>query len=234
MPLLPDRSVDLICTDLPYGNHNIKWDVVIPFDKLWAQYERIIKPDGNIVLFGNGLFAYRLALSNEKLFRYDLIWKKSKCGSPFTAKYMPLKKHEMLLVFGQSAAKYNPQMAKGEPYRRKWTPNKMNNMGFGIEGVATNNKGTRHPTTILDFPQKWSRQQQGSKLFGHPTLKPYALLEWIIRSYSNEGDLVLDYCCGSGVTGIACKNNNRNYILMDTSEDYCQRAEYRIENNIII
>lgn len=124
MKRIPDKSIDLICCDLPYGTTANKWDSVIPFNKLWIQYERIIKDKGSIVLFGTGLFAFKLALSNEKLFRYDMVWQKSKCGSPFTAKYMPLKKHEMLLVFGKSASKYNPQMLEGTPYKRKWTPNK--------------------------------------------------------------------------------------------------------------
>lgn len=121
MKKIPDKSIDCIICDLPYGTTACKWDVVIPFDKLWEQYERIIKPKGNIVLFGTGLFAYKLALSNEKLFRYDMVWKKSKCGSPLTAKYMPLKKHELLLVFGKSASYYEPQMSVGEPYHRKYT-----------------------------------------------------------------------------------------------------------------
>jgi len=155
---IPDKSVDMVLCDLPYGTTKCKWDVIIPFKNLWENYNRIIKPNGNIILFGTGLFAFKLAISNEKLYRYDIIWKKSKCGSPLTAKYMPLKKHELILVFGNSAAKYNPQMTEGAPYKRKWTPNKINNMKYGIDGVTTDNKGTRHPTTILDFPQKWRRQ----------------------------------------------------------------------------
>ena len=110
MKNIPDKSIDMILCDLPYGSTANKWDVIIPFDKLWEEYERIIKPKGNIILFGTGLFAFKLALSNEKLYRYELVWKKSKCGSPLTAKYMPLKKHELILVFGESASKYNPQM----------------------------------------------------------------------------------------------------------------------------
>lgn len=132
------KSVDLILVDPPYGQHSIEWDKIIPFDKLWEHYERIIKPKGNILIFANNMFAHKLALSNEKLYRYDMVWKKSKCGSPLTAKYMPLKKHENILVFGKSAAKYNPQMTEGEPYARKFTLNKINNMNYGLEGVMTN------------------------------------------------------------------------------------------------
>ena len=185
-------EVDAIIADIPYGIHNNKFDEVIPFDDMWDCLTKLVKPKGNIVLFAGGLFTYKLALSNTKLFRYELIWKKSKCGSPFTAKYMPLKKHENILVFGKSAAYYEPQMQIGTPYKRKYTPNKVNNLGFGIKGVQTDNKGTRHPTTILDFPQKWRRQDQL-----HPTQKPVELMEFLVTSYCPENGLVLDFTMGS-------------------------------------
>lgn len=224
MKNIPDKSIDMILCDLPYGSTANKWDVIIPFDKLWKEYERIIKPKGNIILFGTGLFAFKLALSNEKLYRYEIVWKKSKCGSPLTAKYMPLKKHELILVFGESASKYNPQMTEGTPYKRKYTPNKTNNMEFGIKGVQTDNKGTRHPITVLDFPQKWRRQDQV-----HPTQKPVELLEWLIRSYSDEGDTVLDNCMGSGSTMIACVNTKRKGIGIEMDEKYFEIAKNRVE-----
>lgn len=220
---IPNNSIDLICCDLPYGTTANKWDSIIPFDSLWKHYERIIKDKGNIILFGTGLFAYKLALSNEKLYRYDMIWKKSKCGSPLNAKYMPMKRHELLLVFGKPASNYYPQLIPGEPYKRKWTPNKINNMKFGIEGVQTDNKGTRHPITILDFPQKWRRQDQL-----HPTEKPVELLEWILKSYSIEGDLILDNTAGSGSLGLACQNTNRNFILIEKEEKYYNIIKRRL------
>ena len=223
MKSIPDRSVNLICADLPYGSTSNKWDSIIPLDKLWVEYERIILPKGNIILFGSGLFAAKLVISNEKLFRYDMVWKKSKCGSPLTAKYMPLKKHEMVLVFGKSASYYNPQMTIGTPYKRKWTPNKVNNMEFGIAGVQTDNKGTRHPTTILDFPQKWRRQDQI-----HPTQKPVEILEWIINSFSKEGDVVLDNTMGSGTCGVACKNLNRNFIGIEMDQNFFNISKNRL------
>ena len=201
----------------------MSWDVRLPVDKLWEQYERIIKPKGNIILFGSGLFAFKLALSNEKLFRYDMVWKKSKCGSPLTAKYMPLKKHEMILVFGESAAYYEPQMSKGTPYKRKYTPNKVNNLGYGIKGVETDNKGTRHPITVLDFPQKWRRQDQI-----HPTQKPVELIEFLVKSYCPEGGLVLDNCIGSGTTAVACINTNRKFIGFEIEERFFKIAKLRI------
>lgn len=226
MKQIPDKSVDAIICDLPYGTTACKWDSVIPFEPLWAQYSRISKLDGNVVLFAAGMFAYKLALSNEKLFRYDIIWKKSKCGSPLTAKYMPLKKHEHILVFGKSASKYNPQMSVGAPYKRKWTENKNNNLKYGIKGVETNNLGTRHPTTVVEFPQKWRRQDQV-----HPTQKPVELLEYLVKTYTNEGDTVLDNCMGSGTTGVACKNLNRKFIGIEQDPTYFQIAKERINGS---
>ena len=218
-------EVDAVIADIPYGIHNNKFDEVIPFDDMWDCLTKLVKPKGNIVLFAGGLFTYKLALSNTKLFRYELIWKKSKCGSPLTAKYMPLKKHENILVFGKSAAYYEPQMQKGKPYKRKYTPNKVNNLGFGIKGVQTDNKGTRHPTTILDFPQKWRRQDQL-----HPTQKPVELMEFLVKSNCPENGLVLDFTMGSGSTGVACRNTNRNFIGIEIDENYYNIAKDRIEN----
>lgn len=186
-----------------------------------------MKPKGNVILFWAGLFAYRLALSNEKKFRYELVWKKSKCGSPFTAKYMPMKKHENILVFGEPASYYEPQMEEGRPYHRNWTPNKVNNMKYGISGVETNNNGTRHPTTILDFPQKWRRQDQL-----HPTQKPVELMEWLVKSYCPEEGVVLDNCMGSGSTGVACVNTGRKFIGIEKDEKYFNMSRNRIQNAI--
>ncbi len=216
-------KVDAIISDIPYGTTSCKWDSAIPMGEMWDCINKLIKQKGNIVLFGTGLFAYKLALSNEKKFRYELIWKKSKCGSPLTAKYMPLKKHENILVFGDAAAYYEPQMSIGEPYKRKYTPNKVNNMGFGINGVETDNKGTRHPITILDYPQKWRRQDQV-----HPTQKPVELMEFLIKSYCPENGVVLDFTMGSGTTGCACRNTNRSFIGIELNEEYFKIAEKRI------
>ena len=224
MKRIPDASVDCIICDLPYGTTACKWDTIIPFELLWEQYERIIKDKGNIILFGTGLFAYKLALSNEKLFRYELIWKKSKCGSPLTAKYMPMKRHENILVFGKSASVYNPQMTEGKPYKRNFTPNKKNNMQFGVKGVSTDNKGTRHPISILDFAQQWRRQDQL-----HPTQKPVALIEYLIKTYTNEGETILDNCMGSGTTAVAAIRTKRNYIGFELQKEYFDIACERIK-----
>ena len=219
-------KVDAIIADIPYGIHNNKFDTLIPFNEMWDCLIKLVKDKGNIVLFASGLFTYKLALSNEKLFRYELVWKKSKCGSPLTAKYMPLKKHENILVFGKSAAYYEPQMQIGTPYKRKYTPNKVNNLGFGIKGVQTDNKGTRHPTTILDFPQKWRRQDQL-----HPTQKPVELMEFLVKSYCPKNGIVLDFTMGSGSTGVACMNTERDFIGIEIDEKYFNIAKTRIKKN---
>ena len=190
---------------------------------MWNCLNSLVVPKGNIILFSSGKFTFELAMSNIKKYRYELIWKKSKCGSPLTAKYMPLKKHENILVFGDSGSYYEPQMTIGEPYRRKYTPNKINNLNYGIQGVETNNTGTRHPTTILDYPQKWRRQDQV-----HPTQKPVELMEFLVKSYCPENGYVLDFCMGSGSTGIACRNTNRNFIGIEIDENYFKIAKQRI------
>lgn len=227
MKLIDDKSIDLIVCDLPFGTTANKWDVIIPFDKLWGEYLRIIKDGCGILLFGTGLFSYKLGLSNEKWFKYDLIWKKSKCGSPLNAKYKPMSKHEHILVFGDGKIKYNPQMLEGKPYKRTGVNIKTNNHKYGLKQVTTENLGTRHPSTILDFAQKWRRQDQV-----HPTQKPVELLEWLIKSYSNENDIILDNCVGSGTSLLAAKNLNRRFIGFENNEQYFRVACNRIGQSI--
>lgn len=216
-----NKSINLICADLPYGTTKNKWDSLIDLDALWKHYKRVLADKGNIVLFGAGLFAFRLALSNEKMFRYDMVWQKSKCGSPLTAKFMPLKKHELILVFGKSAAYYNPQMIDGVPYQRV-SKREVNNMEYGAKAgfLYGSIDGKRHPSTILNFPQKWRRQDQI-----HPTQKPVELLEWIVKSFSKEEDVVLDNTMGSGSCGIAAKRLNRSFIGMEKEKKYFDIAE---------
>lgn len=220
-------TVDAIITDPPYGTTACKWDTIIPFEDMWLRLNKLIKPNGAIVLFGSEPFSSALRMSNIKNYKYELIWKKSKCGSPLTAKYKPLTKHENISIFEKKGNKtiYNPQMLEGEPYKRKWTPNKTNNMKYGIKGVETDNKGTRHPDCILDFPQKWRRQDQV-----HPTQKPVALMEYLIKTYTNENETVLDFTMGSGTTGVACKNLNRKFIGIELDENYFNIAKDRIES----
>ena len=221
-------KVDMILCDLPYGSTACKWDNIIPFDKLWQNYERIIKENGAIVLFGTQPFTSSLIMSNIKRFKHEIIWHKSKSGSGFTAKYRPIAKHESILVFGKGKIKYNPQMVEGTPYRRvhKVNENCINNhkYGFNIRESITENKGERYPESVQYFPQKWRRQDQL-----HPTQKPVELCEWLIKSYSNEGDLILDNSMGSGSTGVACINLNRDFIGIELDEKYYNIAKQRIE-----
>ena len=221
--------VDAIITDLPYGTTACKWDTIIPFDQMWLRLNKLIKPNGAIILFNSEPFGSALRMSNIKNYKYELIWKKSKCGSPLTAKYKPLTKHENIAIFELKGGRvtYNPQMKEGEPYSRKFTANKTNNMNFGIKGVETDNKGTRHPDCVLDFPQKWRRQDQV-----HPTQKPVALMEYLIKTYTNELQTVLDFTMGSGSTGVACKNLNRNFIGIELDKKYFKIAENRINENL--
>ena len=227
MKEIESGSMDMILTDPPYGITSCEWDLIIPLEPMWEQLKRLIKPNGAIALFGSEPFSSVLRMSNIKSYKYDLIWKKSKCGSPLTAKYKPMTKHENISIFEKNGNRvnYNPQMEIGKPYKRKYTPNNKNNMKFGISGVETDNKGTRHPISILDFPQKWRRQDQI-----HPTQKPVALIEYLIKTYSNEGEMVLDFTMGSGTTGVACKHLNRNFIGIELDEEYFKIAEKRIED----
>ena len=217
MKEIPDGSVDLILTDPPYGTTACKWDSVIPLSEMWEQIKRVVKPNGACVLFSSQPFTTNLIYSNMKCFKYSMVWKKSKCGSPLTAKYKPLTKHEDVNVFSlhKKTLKYYPQMTEGKPYKRSFTENKVNNMGFGIKGVETDNKGTRHPTTILDYPQQWRRQDQI-----HPTQKPVELMEFLVKSFSMENETVLDFTFGSCSTGVACLNTNRKFIGIEMDGKY--------------
>jgi len=230
MQHIPDKSIDFICCDLPYGSTANKWDDVINFSDLWKHYNRIIKDDGAIALFGTGLFAYKLALSNEKMYKYEIIWSKSK--SAFTAKYRPIAKHENILIFGKGKVVYNPQLVEGEPYYRKRKANKgdkKNNHKLGVVNESeTINTGFRYPSSVQFFQQKWRRQDQL-----HSTQKPVKLIEWLIKSHTNEGDMVLDNTAGSGTTGVACINLNRDFILIEKELEYINDINERLNNMII-
>ena len=227
MKNIPDKSVDLVLTDPPYGTTACKWDSVIPLEPMWKELKRIIKKNGAIVLFGTEPFSSQLRLSNLDWFKYDWIWEKSKCGSAFTSKYRPQSKHEIVSVFGKGRVNYYPQMEDGEPYKRTRKVNngdKPNNHKLGVTSESeTVNTGYRYPSTVQFFQQKWRRQDQI-----HPTQKPVALMEYLIKTYSNEGDVVLDFCAGSGTTGVAAKNLNRNFIGIEMDEGYFKRASSRI------
>ena len=225
MKEIPDGSVDAIICDPPYGLVSCGWDSVIPFEPMWAELKRVLKPNGACVLFSSQPFTTNLIYSNMDCFKYSMVWKKSKCGSPLTSKYKPLTKHEDVNVFSlhKKTLKYYPQMTEGKPYKRKFTENKVNNMGFGIRGVETNNTGTRHPTTVLDYPQQWRRQDQV-----HPTQKPVELMEFLVKSFTQENETVLDFTAGSFSTGVACVNTNRKGIMIEMNENYFNIGVSRI------
>ena len=226
MQSIPDRSVDMVLCDLPYGTTACTWDVVIPFDKLWEQYRRIVKDDGAIVLFGSQPFTSKLICSNLEDFKYSLVWNKNKCGSPSLAKRRPMKTHEDICVFCRGVELYNPQMEVGEPYYRKRSgKSRCNNLGFGFanstKGIVNN--GTRYPKSILNISRDFSAQQQV-----HPTQKPVPLLEWLIKTYTVEGDTVLDNTIGSGSTGVACVKVKRNFIGIELNDEFYNIAQARI------
>ena len=220
MQKLPDKSIDLILCDLPYGSTRNKWDLIIPLDDLWKQYERIIKDNGAIVLFCDGMFTAKLLLSNPKLWRYNLVWDKQRGCDFLNANVKPLKSHEDIAIFYKKKPTYNKQYWYSEPYKRTKNGTLSTNYGFRNAAYSESEDGRRNPLSILSFPRDSSRL--------HPTQKPIALLEYLIKTYTNEGDTVLDNCCGSGSTGVACINTNRNFIGMELNEKYLQIAKERL------
>jgi site-specific DNA-methyltransferase (adenine-specific) len=223
---LEDGSVDMILCDLPYGTTACKWDTIIPFEPLWEQYKRIIKDNGAIVLFGSQPFTSSLIMSNLRMFKYTWVWQKSKATGYLNSKRMPLREHEDICVFYKKPPCYNPQMTKGEPY----------NKGAGIKptdvyGKQTwhenkNDSGYRYPKTVQYFK---TAESEGRTM--HPTQKPIALLEYLIKTYTNEHEVILDNTMGSGSTGIACLNTNRRFIGMELEQEYFEIATKRIKEH---
>lgn len=228
MKEIPDKSVDMILCDLPYGTTACKWDVVIPFEPLWEQYNRIIKDNGAIVLFGSEPFSSKLRLSNLKNYKYDWVWNKKNSGTGLLAKYQPLKITENIIIFGKNKVNYYPIMTKVDKVvNRKKFANK--NMGEHLGNTILKVKqdtGYRYPKNILEFYKDTKNQYQKKY---HPTQKPVALLEYLIKTYTNENDIVLDNCMGSGSTGVASINTNRNFIGIELDEKYFNIAKERIE-----
>ena len=221
MKNIPDKSIDMILCDLPYGTTHNKWDNVIPMEPLWKQYNRIIKDHGAIVLFSQMPFGASLIMSNPKMFRYEWIWEKNQAVGFLNAKKMPLRKHENILVFYKHLPTYNPQglIKLDEPIQEKGSANR-NGKNYGVADKSFIRTHTNYPTDIITF----------SKDSGyHPTQKPVDLLEYLIKTYTNEGDVVLDNCMGSGSTGVACVNTNREFIGMELNEEYFKIACERIE-----
>ncbi len=220
---IPNNSIDMILCDLPYGTTACKWDTIIPFEPLWKQYKRIIKDNGAIVLTASQPFTSALVMSNPDMFRYELLWIKEQGTGNLNANKIPLKQHENISIFYKSLPKYNPQMTEGKPYtiRRQKNTNVIFGKTGTKDGYETKNKGERYPTSTLYF----NRELKGRF---HPTQKPVALFEYLIKTYTNQGDLVLDNCAGSGTTGVACKNLNRNYILIEKEPEYIDIINKRL------
>ena len=222
---IPDKSIDMILCDPPFGTTRCKWDSIIPFEPLWEQYNRIIKANGAICLFSQMPFTASLVMSNPKMFRYEWIAEKSMATGFLNAKHMPLKCHENICIFYKKLPTYNPQMTKGKPYNIKRRDCEAQYLG-NFENIETKNEGTRCPRDILK--DLW-KPYCGGKLF-HPTQKPVPLLEYLIKTYTNEGETVLDNCMGSGSTGVACVNTNRNFIGIELDEKYFNIAKERIKD----
>ena len=216
---IPDGSIDMILCDLPYGTTKNKWDSVIPFEPLWEQYNRVIKDNGAIVLFSQMPFTVDLVASNYKDFRYEWIWEKLSASGHLNANRMPMKKHENILVFYKKLPTYNPQFTEGKPYVATYSTH-SSNYGKQKDNITTINDGKRYPVDIIKF-----NNDRGL----HPTQKPVELLEYLIKTYTNEGDTVLDNCMGSGSTGVACVNTGRNFIGIELDGGYFEIAKSRIE-----
>lgn len=220
---IEDESIDMIFCDLPYGTTQNKWDSVIPLDKLWSEYERVIKDNGAIVLFAAQPFTSALVMSNPKLFKYDWTWQKPKGTGHLNAKKQPMRDKEDILVFYKNQCIYNPQMTEGKPYKEKsgWKGTEGYE-GYGVDKrIGNDNKGVRYPKQV----QQFGVVERGTL---HPTQKPLSLIEYMIRTYTNEGDLILDNTCGSGTTGLGAKNLNRNYIMMEQDPKYYEIAKARV------
>ena len=236
LPTIPDNSIDLVLTDPPYGTTACKWDSVIPFEPMWKELKRIIKDNSAIVFTASQPFTSALVMSNIKMFKYEWIWEKA-VGSNFaTVKYQPMKEHENILVFSKGTHKYYPimQERKGKGLERILNPFKTNSTSNGevYNNIKKNNAEQnytylRNPSSIQYFNNRESTRGL------HPTQKPVALLEYLIKTYTNENDTVLDFTMGSGSTGIATKNTNRKFIGIELDNNYFDIAKNRIESNLI-
>ena len=227
MAKIPDKSIDMILCDLPYQRTQNQWDIMIPIDKLWEQYNRIIKDNGCIALFADGMFMAELMMSNKKMWKYNLVWDKVLPSGFLNANRMPLRSHEEICIFYKKQPTYNPQKVKGKPNHSKGKPKEYGNNNYGDFEFVDNSKelgDMKHPVSIVRF------SKPHPSVSVHPTQKPVEVCEWLIKSYTNEGELVLDNCMGSGSTGVACLNTGRNFIGIELDENYFNIAKDRIES----
>lgn len=227
MGSLPDGSVDLVCADLPYGTTACRWDAVIPLEPLWAHYRRVLKPKGAVVLTACQPFTTQLIVSNPKWFKYGLVWEKNRLTNFYNARYQPGKVHEDVIVFSPAAASYsrrgnmtyNPQMTEGGPWRKKDVGSGRHEYHALKRPRLRISAGGRLPRSVLRFPCEFDL---------HPTQKPVALMEWLVKTYSHPGETVLDNAMGSGTTGVACANAGRDFIGIERDPGYFAVAERRL------
>ena len=222
-----EKMIDMILCDLPYNVTQNKWDILIPFEKLWEQYNRIIKDKSCIALFGSEPFSSYLRMSNIKMYKYDWVWYKKRATLFQHANKRPMNKYELISIFYKKAPTYNPIFLEGKPYKdnrviRKINSGLLSGNKTSKISIPIDNKGTRYPYNVLEN----FYESKGV----HPTQKPVALLEYLIKTYTNENETVLDNCMGSGSTGVACLNTNRNFIGIEKDDKYFKIAEERINN----
>jgi DNA modification methylase len=227
MPQIENKSIDMILCDLPYGTTQNKWDSILPLDLLWSEYERIIKDNGVVVLFAQTPFDKVLGASNIKLLKYEWIWKKDRGTGHLNAKKMPMKAHENILVFYKRTPTYNPQKTTGhKPLNNFYTSHSGSNYGKAQKGVSGGGNTDRYPVSIIQF-NTVNNYKSGRV---HPTQKPVDLLEYLIKTYTKDGDIVLDNCIGSGSTAVACLNTSRNFIGIEKEWTYCEIANERVND----
>ena len=227
MKTIPDGSVDMVLTDPPYGTTQCKWDSVIPFDLMWEQLKRIIKPDGAIVLFGSEPFSSLLRVSNLKMYKYDWVWEKSKATGFLNSKKQPLRAHEMIHVFYSKQPTYNPQMTQGESYNKGVRKEQTKDDVYGnFKQTEVKSEGLRYPRSVQYF--KTAEREGGF----HKSQKPVALLEYLIKTYTQENETVLDFTAGSMSTAIACINTNRNGIMIEKDDHYFKVGSERVKNTL--
>lgn len=232
-PKIEDKSINLFLLDLPYGQTACKWDSIIDLDKMWIEIKRMMKPNGIIVFFCTAKFGNTIINSNPKWFKYDLIWKKSRKVGFLSANKMPLRQHENIYVFKKEQGTYNPQKTEGKPYidkRHHKIDNYLREDGKGYEYTPQNNNGLYHPTSIIENTILEYNNPAKSL---HRTQKPVELCEWLIKTYTNEDDVVMDFTMGSGTTGIACSNTNRDFIGVEMDKEIFEIAEKRILDHLL-
>jgi len=222
---IPDNSVDMVLCDLPYGTTQNKWDSIIPLEKLWKQYNRIVKPNGAIVLTSQGVFTAKLILSNEKYFKYKIVWVKSKATNFLNAKKQPLRKHEDVCVFYKKQPNYNPQMSKGEAYDKGFGKDQLTGSYGDFKSNHVKSNGKRYPTDVIAYEEQsiddyvYIKTAESEGTVYHPTQKPIELGRYLIKTFTKPGDVILDNACGSGSFLISALLENRNFIGIEKNED---------------